>query len=67
MSYLVYSTDLSRAAHLAVTAVVAAAGEAVGVVVVVGKAEVEAEMAGPGMAVGAAVLAFQQETQGNFS
>ena len=49
------------------SAVVTAAGEAVGVVVVVGKAEVEAEMAEPGMAVGAAVLAFQQETQGNFS
>ena len=48
-------------------AVVAVAGEAVGGVVGVGKAEVEAEMAGPGMAVVAAVLAFQQGTLGNFS
>ena len=49
------------------TAVVTAAGEAVGVVVGVDKAEVDAEMAGPGMAVVPAVLAFQQETPGNFS
>ena len=63
MFYLVYSTGLSWAAHPAVSAVVTVAGEAVGV----GKAEVEAEMAGAGMAVVAAVLAFQQETPGNFS
>ena len=60
MFYLVYSTDLSRAVHLAVSAVVTAAREVVGV-------EVVAEIAEPGMAVKAAVLAFQQETQGNFS
>ena len=63
MFYLVCSTDLSRAAHRAVAAVVTAAGEVVGV----DKAEVESEIAEPGMAVQAAVLAFQQETPGNFS
>ena len=60
MFYLVYSTDLSRATHLVVTAVVTAAGEVVGVVV-------EAEIAEPDIAVQAAVLAFQQATPGNFS
>ena len=60
MFYLVGSTDLSRAAHLAVTAVVTAVREAVG-------AEVVAEIAEPDIAVQAAVLAFQQETPGNFS
>ena len=55
MFYLVYSTDLSQAAHRAVTAVVTAAGEVVGV----DTAEVEAEIAEPDIAV-------QQETSGNF-
>ena len=47
MSYLVYSTDLSRAAHQVVTAVVTAVRE----VVEVGTAEVEAEFAEPDTAV----------------
>ena len=63
MFYLVYSTDLSRAAHRAVTAVVTAAGEVVGV----DAAEVEAEIAEPDIAVQAAVLASQQAMPGNFS
>ena len=63
MFYLVYSTDLSRAAHQVVTAVVTAVREVVGI----DTAEVEAEIAEPDIAVQAAVLAVRQAMPGNFS